>query len=132
MFIDKNSLQAKIPNGNYVNIGQYLVEVKYEFPKLFSDTSGRNLAGSMVSDFIGVFPKIICEFAPLTKTQLEEIVPILDSPRQIVKYYDPNKQQYVEMETYTGDYNISNRNIVDENTTNEGFDISFISVKKRT
>lgn len=133
MFIDKiNGLQAKVPNGNYIDLSSYLVEVKYEYPKLYAEGSGRNLSGAMVSDFLGIFVKIVCQFAPLTKSQLQTIIPILDSPRQIVKYYDPKKQQYVEMETYTGDYSIINKNIVDENTMNEGFEVSFIAVKKRS
>ena len=132
MFIDKvNGLQVKIPNGSYKDIGKYLVEVKYDFPKLYADTSGRNLNGEMVSDFIGVFPKIVCEFGPLTKSQYEEIAPILDSPRQVVKYYDPYKQTYVEMNTYTGDHSLTNRNVIDNYTLNEGFEISFIAVSKR-
>lgn len=79
------------------------------------------------------------QFKKLTKTQLETIVPILDAPKQIVRYYDPKKQAYVEMETYTGDYEITNKNIVNTITKdgrtyhkkNDGFSISFIATKKR-
>ena len=56
MFNSKTSLQIKIPGGTYVDIGPYLVEVNYDYPLLFAEGSGRNLAGSMVSDFIGIFP----------------------------------------------------------------------------
>ena len=133
MFIDKtNGLQAKIPNGTYVDLSPYLVEVKYDYPKLFAEGSGRNLNGDMVSDFLGIYVKITCQFGPLDKTQLETIIPIIDSPRQVVRYYDPNKKAYREMTTYTGDYNITNRNVIIDGALNEGFEISFIAVSKRS
>ena len=134
MFKDKvNGLQAKTPNGTYKDWSSYLVEVKYEYPKLFAEGSGRNLSGTMISDFIGVFPKITCQFGPLDKTTLEtDIIPIIDSPRQVIKYYDPNKKTYVEMTTYTGDYSIVNKNVIGNGALNEGFDISFIAVSKRS
>ena len=133
MFKDKvNGLQIKKPNGTYKDLGPLLVEVKFDYPKLYAEGSGRNLAGTMISDFIGVFPKITCEFGPLSKSQLESLVEILDSPRQVVKYYDPNKKTYVEMDTYSGDYSINNKNVISESSLNEGFNVSFIAVKKRT
>lgn len=133
MFKDKvNGLQAKIPGGNYVDLSPYLVEVKFEYPKLFAEGSGRNLSGTMISDFLGIFVKINCQFAPLSKSELEIVVPILDSPKQVVKYYDPNKKTYVEMNTYTGDYSIINKNVIGNGALNEGFDISFIAVSKRS
>lgn len=133
MFKDKiNGLQVKVPNGTYKDLGPLLLEVRYEYPKLFAEGSGRNLAGTMISDFIGVFPKIICEFGPLSKEDLEPLITILDSPRQVVRYYDPYKRQYREMDTYTGDYTIINRNVITGNALNDGFEISFIAVKKRS
>ena len=56
---------------------------------------------------------------------------MLDYKYQTVKYYDPNKESYVEMQTYTGDYEITNKFIVDENTPMEDFSVSFIAVRKR-
>lgn len=127
MFVDKNSI---IING--ISIGQYILEAKYGFNKLWSSDSGRNLAGSMTATLIGIFPKIILEFRKLTKEELEVIIPILDSPRQIITYYDPNKKQNITMTTYSGDYEIINKNIINGNKKNEGFSCSFISVDKRS
>ena len=133
MFIDKNSIQVKTPNMNdFISLGTYLVEAKYGFNKLFGNDSGRNLAGVMTASLIGIFVKLTLEFGRLTKTQLETLVPILDSPTQLVKYYDPNKKATVTMETYTGDYEISNKGIVNGNRKNEGFSCSFIAVRKRS
>ena len=126
MFINKNSLVI-----NSVNMGQYLVEVKYGYNKLWSSDSGRNLAGTQSGTLIGIFPKIILQFRKLTKSELEIIVPILDSTNQTVSYYDPNKKATTTMTTYTGDYEIVNKNIINGNSKNEGFSCSFISVSKR-
>lgn len=126
MFIDGNSI---IING--VSMGQYIVEAKYGYNKLWGE-SGRNLNGDMISTFIGIFPKIILQFRPLTQSELEILTPILDAPRQTVTYYDPTKKANVTMTTYTGDYEITNRNIIGGIFKNEGFQISFISTKKRS
>lgn len=126
MFIDNNSIMI-----NGVSMGQYLVEAKYGFNKLWSSDSGRNLAGTQSGTLIGIFPKLILQFRRLTKSELEIIAPILDSARQIVTYYDPNKKANVTMTTYTGDYEIVNKHIISGNAKNEGFSCSFISVSKR-
>lgn len=126
MFINKNSI---IING--VSIGDYLVEAKYSFNKLWASDSGRNLNGDMIATLIGIFPKIILQFRKLTKTELEIIIPLLDAPTQTVTYYDPKKKQNVTMTTYTGDYEITNRRIISNGTKNEGFSCSFIATKKR-
>lgn len=132
MFIDKNSIQVKIDGmANYLSLGDYLVEVKYSFDKLYDNSSGRNLAGSMVATLIGHFPKIVLQFGRLTKTQLETIIPILDATKQSFKYYDPNKKTTVTMETYTGNYDYINKHIITGNSTNEPFSVSFIAVRKR-
>ena len=75
----------------------------------------------------------ILQFRKLTKAELEIIVPILDSANQTVTYYDPYKKANYTMTTYTGDYEITNKNIVGEsNHKNEGFQVSFIAVSKRS
>ena len=127
MFIDKNSI---IIDG--INMGQYLVEAEYQYNKLWSSDSGRNLAGKQSGTLIGIFPKLILQFGRLTKSQLEIIVPILDKARQSVTYYDPYKKTSVTMTTYTGDYSIKNKGIVNGNRTNEGFSVSFIATQRRS
>ncbi len=126
MFINPNSL---IVNG--LNLGQYLVEAKYGYNKLWSSDSGRNLAGTQSGTLVGIFPKIIVQFRKLTQTELEKIVPIIDSQKQTVTYYDPYKKMMRTMITYTGDYEIDNKGIIGH-VKNEGFQISFIAVSRRT
>ena len=126
MFIDKNSLIV-----NNINLGNYIVEAKYGYNKLWSNDSGRNLAGTQSGTLVGVFPKIVVQFRKLTKSELELLTPILDSARQTVQYYDANKKAMTTMTTYTGDYEVVNKGIIGH-IKNEGFQISFISTKRRT
>lgn len=133
MFIDKNSIQVKIAGMNsYLSLGQYLVEAKYSYNKLWGNDSGRNLAGVMTGTLVGIFPKLVLQFRALTKTELETIAPILDASTQSLKYYDPKKKATVTIDTYTGDYEVINKNIIYGDDKNEGFSCSFISVRKRT
>lgn len=126
MFIEKNSL---IVNG--INLGKYIVQATYSYNKLWSNDSGRNLAGVQSGTLIGIFPKIVVQFRKLTQTELETLTPILDSARQTVQYYDPNKKAMTTMTTYTGDYEVINKGIIGH-IKNEGFQISFISTKRRS
>ena len=122
MFIEKDSI---IIDG--VSMGQYIVEAKYSYNKLWASDSGRNLAGKMTGTLIGVFPKINLQFRPLTREEINIIAPILDKPNQELQYYDPSKNSNVNLITYTGDWELTNLNI----NKNEGFNCSFISVAKR-
>lgn len=126
MFINKDSL---IVNG--INLGRYIVQATYSYNKLWSNDSGRNLAGVQSGTLIGIFPKIVVQFRKLTQIELETLAPVLDSARQTVKYYDPNKKAMTTMTTYTGDYEIVNKGIVGH-VKNEGFQISFIATKRRS
>lgn len=126
MFVDKNSI---IING--VSMGQYLTEVDFQFPKLWGNDSGRNLAGDMTATLIGIFPKIVLSFRRLNKTELETIAPILDSIEQTLSYYDPLKKQTISIQTYSGDWSVKNKGIIKNGRTNESFEISFIARKKR-
>ena len=113
-------------------MGQYLVEAKYGYNKLWANDSGRNLAGTMSGTLLGIFPKLTLQFGRLNKTQLEVIAPILDSTNQTVTYYDPNKKAQITMTTYTNDYEINNKNIIQGNVKNDPFSCAFISKRKRT
>ena len=126
MFINADSI---IING--VSMGQYIVQAQYGYLKLWGEDSGRNLNGDMVASLIGIFPKLILQFKPLTQSEMEIITPIIDSARQSVTYYDPTKKTNVTIQTYTGDYEIVNKNIISGMFKNEGFQVSFISTKKR-
>lgn len=126
MFIDKESLYV-----NGINLGMYITEAKFGYNKLWSNDSGRNLAGTQSGTLVGIFPKIIVNFRKLTKSELELLAPVLDSANQNVTYYDPVKKSKITMTTYTGDYEVTNKYFVNEVNKNESFSISFISTKRR-
>lgn len=122
MFVDKDSIKV-----NGISFGQYLVQADYNYNKLWSEDSGRNLAGTQSGTLIGIFPKLELQFRKLTKEELHYLAPILDSASQTVEYYDDNKGEMTTMETYTGDWKVSNKGI----NSNEAFNISFIAKKRR-
>lgn len=126
MFINKDSIVI-----NNISMGQYLVEAKFGYNKLWAADSGRNLAGKQTGSLVGIFPKLTLSFRKLTKAELEIITPILDKARQTVRYYDPTKKKNVTITTYTGDYEITNKKIINSTKKNEAFNISFIAVERR-
>lgn len=123
MYIDKDSLIV-----NELNLGSFILEAKFGYHKLWSEDSGRNLAGSQSGTLIGIFPKITVQFKKMNQSELEIIAPILDSATQNVTYYDPVKKSNITIGTYTGDWELVNRGI----KQNQGFSCAFISRKKRT
>lgn len=127
MFIDRNSL---IVDG--INLGNYIVEAKFGYNKLWGSDSGRNLAGTMSGTLQGNFPKIIVTFRKLSRQELELLAPILDKANQQLTYYDPVLRKLNTITTYTGDWEVVNRNtFTNVAKANESFDISFIAVKAR-
>lgn len=129
MFIGENSIEVSKDNGaTYLKLYPYITDVKFEYNKTWGSDTGRNLKGSFSGTFIGIFPKIIITFKPLTKNELNTIAPYLDNPTQKVKYYDPNKDQIITMDTYTGDWGISQQNV----GIGQTFTCSFIPKEKRS
>lgn len=131
MYIDKNSFKVKVGSGDYVNLGQYITNIEYQYNKLWGSDSGRNLAGEQSGTLLGIFPKFVVSFRKLNKSEMETLAPILDSSNQTISYYDPNKKTTVEMLTYTGDYSYSNNTIIGSDRKNSDFQISFIAVRAR-
>lgn len=131
MFIDKDSIQVIVGSTTY-NLKTYLLEAKYGYHKLWGDDTGRNLAGTFSGTFKGVYPKITLQFRKLTKSEVEYLAPMLDSPYQSVRYYDANKKAYVTMQTYSNDWEMTNKNIINSNKKAEGFSWALISRRKRS
>ena len=123
MYVDKDRIKI-----NGISVGQYLVQADFEYNKLWSSDSGRNLAGTQTGTLTGIFPKLVLQFRRLSKEELHLLAPLLDSARQTTEYYDDNKGQMVTMTTYTGDWKVTNKRL----GKNEGFSCSFISTKKRS
>lgn len=123
MYVNKDSI---IIDG--VNMSPYLIQAEFQYNKLWSSDSGRNLAGTQKGTLIGIFPKLILTFRALTTAETHSLAPIFDSPRQIVQYYDDNKGKIITMITYTGDWKAVSKKI----NKCESFSISFISTQKRS
>jgi hypothetical protein len=126
MFIDKNAITI-----NGINMGDYILSAKFGYYKLWGKDSGRNLAGSNSGTLIGIFPKITLQFRKLSKSEVEYLAPTLDSANQSTSYYDANKKQKITISTYSGDWVLENKSIIDENHKNEGFEWSVISNHRR-
>ena len=126
MFINKDSITI-----NSISMGQYLVEAKYGYNKLWGKNTGRNLNGSMTGTLLGIFPKLTLQFRKLTKTELESLASMLDSASQSVTYYDPKKGTNVTMTTYSGDWEVICKRVINGTAKCEPFGCSFISTKKR-
>lgn len=124
MFINKNSIKV-----NGISFGQYLLQAKYEYNKLWGSDTGRNLAGKMSGTLVGIFPKITLTFRKLTKDELNIIAPILDSANQQFEYYDPSTNSNKTITTYTGDWGYTNKSIVSK--LDDSFECAFISTEKR-
>lgn len=123
MFLNKDSIMV-----NNISMGQYLLQAKYEYNKLWASDTGRNLAGSLSGTLLGIFPKITLTFRKLTKAEMNIIAPILDSATQTLRYYDPTTNSNKTLTTYTGDWSYVNKRISDKN---ESFEIAFISRERR-
>ena len=123
MFIDKNSIMV-----NGVSWGQYLLQAKYDYNKLWAGDTGRNLAGSLSGTLIGIFPKITLTFRKLTKAEMNIVAPVLDSATQSLTYYDPSTNSTKTLTTYTGDWGYVNKRISQKN---DRFEIAFISRERR-
>lgn len=127
MIIDKDSIQV-----NGVKLAQYLVDAKFGYHKIWSDDTGRNLAGSMVGTLMGTFPKVTVTFRKLTRAEIELLAPILDSPRQSFTSYDPTLHRAVTRDTYTGDWEYNTHNTFSNIAKPlEQFTIAFINIHKR-
>lgn len=126
MFVNKDSIEI-----DGVSMGEYLVEAKFGYNKLWGEDSGRNLNGDMVASLVGIFPKLTLQFRKLSKSELHTLAPIFDSARQTVVYHDPTLNRDVTLTTYSSDWEIVNKTIVGNGRKNQGFSISFISCYKR-
>ena len=122
MFINKDSVTM-----NNINMGQYLKQVEYQYNKLWSSDSGRNLAGKQTGTLIGIFPKLIFTFRRLSKDELNIIAPIINSANQTITYYDPDGGTKT-ITTYAGDWTYTSKSI---NSIGDS-QCSFISVDRRT
>lgn len=121
MFINANSFKV-----DGMNLSPYITNIEYQYPKLWGDDTGRNLAGNFNGTLLGIFPKFIVTFRKLSSSELQTIAPILDKKYQTVTYSDPVKGT-ISKKTYTGDWSAKYKNTGKA----DGFTVSFICTTKR-
>lgn len=121
MYTDKDSVIV-----NNISLGDYIVQAKFGYHKLWSSDSGRNLAKSVVGTF-DIFPKITVTFKKLSQEELETISPIVNALSQSTTYYDPDYKRMNTISTYTNDLEYVQKNI----GKLENFDVSFIARNRR-
>lgn len=127
MMIDANSI---VING--VSMGQYLLTANFQYNKGWGKDTGRNLAGSWSGTLLGVFPKLVLTFRNLSESEVETLAPIFDSKSQNVRYYDPIAKEVIGISTYSGDWSLTNNNVLNNvQRANEGIQISFIAKGRR-
>ena len=129
MVIDKESIKASYTkNGTTttIKLAPYLTKANYGFNKEWDAEAGRNLAKSVQGSF-DIFPKIICYFKPLNKTELDTLAPLFNSKVQSFTYYDPELHANKTINTYTGNwaYDCMKVNLA------EPFNLSFIARDRR-
>ena len=124
MFINRDSIII-----NNISMGQYILQAKYDYNKLWASDTGRNLSGSLSGTLLGIFPKITLTFRKLTKAEMNIIAPILDSTTQTVQYYDPTTNSNKTLSTYTGDWSYENKSAREK--IDDSFECSFIARRKR-
>lgn len=119
---------------NGTNITPYLTDCKFGYNKQWGKDTGRNvLSGKFTGTLLGIFVRFDCTFGALTQSQIETLVPILDSAFQTTQYYDPKKQQKISIETYSGDYQLEQTCLFsDVATAGKPFNISFVATTKRS
>ena len=71
--------------------------------------------GTQTGTLIGIYPKLTLQFRKLNKNELEYLTSILDSARQTTTYYDPYLHRSNTITTYTGDYEITDKYIINGN-----------------
>ena len=95
--------------------------------KLFTD-SGRNMAGELRASFVGIFPKIMLEFAPTTASEMATIADLLDNPFFTVSWWDAESQSLKSGSYYASDFEVGLLDLSRE--LYEGFSVNLVPVAK--
>lgn len=92
----------------------YLVKINNtDLPKLKSFTvqrnklwtdAGRNLAGDLKANFLGIYPKLLLEFTYTTKAEISTLIGLLDQPSFNVAWFDELTDLHKTGTYYAGDY----------------------------
>ena len=65
-----------------------MISYKVQYNKLWSEDSGRNIAGENKGTLVGIFPKILLEFGSMNEDEMAEFLSWADLPEITVTWYD--------------------------------------------
>lgn len=85
--------------------GQILTPFELQRNKLWAG-AGRVMSGKMSATLVGIFPKLVVEFAPENEVKLSALMTELDKAEQTLIYYDPKTRTQKTLGTYSADYTV--------------------------
>ena len=124
MIIDKNLFYI-----DGIKMNKYpILQVTFGYPKMWGDDTWRDtLSWTFSGTFKGVYPIFTIYFGATDQQQIEELTALFDRPHVVVKYYDPNKKEWIEKGCYTPDYSLDFKRV----GIAEGFNLQLTSEAKR-
>jgi hypothetical protein len=97
--------------------------------KLWVDAN-RNMAGNLISTYVGTFHKLIVDFSYTTKAEMSTLLNLLEESSFTVTWFDENTDSYKSGTFYAGDYEYS---LFDKNKElYEPFTVHLIPFNKTT
>lgn len=106
-----------------------LISYKVQYNKLWSDDSGRNIAGENKGTLIGIFPKILLEFGSMNENEMAEFLSWADLPEITVTWYDAKIKGTRTASYYTNSPEIDLKS--KSSMRYKGFTLNLIPNKKR-
>lgn len=93
---------VRINGSDLPNLKSYAVQRT----KLYSSAE-RNGQGNLKTTFLGIFPKIMLEFAPMNEADMSTLITLLDNDSFTVSWYDEKTNNYKSGTFYAGDFDYS-------------------------
>lgn len=97
--------------GNLLTIEGKAVEklLKYEisYAKSWGDDTGRDMAGTMMGSFKGIYPYLQLEIGSCNKEELSSLLRLLNKPSFNVRYYDIESEGFYSAKYSAEDITVS-------------------------
>lgn len=108
-----------------------LVQYAVADNKLWSDDSGRDMAGNNKGTLIGIFPKIQVKVGSFSEDEMSQFLSIVDdNPELTVKWWDPRSKTLRNGDSYyINDFEVT---LINTRTMKyKGFDFNLIPNRKK-
>lgn len=100
-----------------------------QYNKLWTD-AGRNMQGDLRSTFVGIFPKIVLNFAHTTQAEVGIIIALINLASFTVEWWDADTETVKSGTFYAGDFEVGVFNKSKE--LYEPFTVNLIAFNKLT